>query len=195
MDAFIGEIRAFANSYYPEGWLPCTGQQASIQQYQALYAVIGTFYGNSDMRTYFTVPNLQGVALVSAGRNPAGMLNLNLGKSAGAEGVTLTAVGMPAHNHIFNGVGGGATSARLSTADNGTSFISNFIYQTSGSTTTPIAPGYLDQPQNSILLNPNTIIPAGGNAQGICDPHENRSPFLVINYYICATDGVFPPRP
>jgi microcystin-dependent protein len=194
MDAFIGEIRAFANNYYPEGWLPCTGQQISIQQYQALYAVIGTLYGNSDGRTYFTVPNLQGVSLVGAGRNPAGQLDLNLGESTGAEGFALIASELPAHNHTFTGAIG-ATTARISTADNRTSFVSNFaINPTSGGPSTS-ALGYVATAPTPVFLNLNTIASTGGNAQGICDPHENRSPFLVINYYICATDGVFPPRP
>jgi microcystin-dependent protein len=187
MDAFIGEIRAFANNYYPYGWLPCDGSSFNPTSYQALFAVIGNRFGGNG-QTSFQVPDLRGSALVSAGQNPYGS-NFLFAKAVGTEQVTLTTSNLPVHNHTFNGVTGGAATAKLSTADNNTSYISGFSLSVSG-TLTP-APGYLATPQNPVLLNPNTISPVGGK-NGACSPHENRSPFVAINYYICATDGYFP---
>jgi microcystin-dependent protein len=57
MDAFIGQIQAFAFSFTPQGWLPCSGQLLQIQQYRPLYQLIGTVYGG-DGQTYFGLPNL-----------------------------------------------------------------------------------------------------------------------------------------
>ena len=197
MDAFIGEIRAFANSYYPEGWLPCNGCKISIQQYQALFSVIGTNFGDSDGRTYFTLPNLQGMTIVGAGQSGGSMLNLGIGETAGTETAPLINNNLAPHNHSFKGVGGGLSTARTKTADStGTSHISNFLFQPQGSTATPVmAPGYLDQQNNPVTLNPATIGGTGGLPNGSCQAHENRSPYLVINYYICVLDGYYPPRP
>jgi microcystin-dependent protein len=188
MDAFIGEIRAFANSYYPDGWLPCDGSSQSISTYQALFAVIGTRFGGNG-QTNFQLPDLRGSALVSAGQNPYGT-NFPFAQARGTEQVTLTTTNnLPVHNHTFNGVTGGAPTAKLSIADNSTSFISNYGYLSAGAAT--VAPAYLTAPQTPVALNPTTISPAGGR-NGVCSPHENRSPFVAINYYICATDGYYP---
>lgn len=196
MDAFIGEIRAFANNYYPDGWLLCWGQQAPLQQYQALYSIIGTYYGPTDGRTYFTLPDLRGAAIVGVGQSPVGGAMYHaLGKSAGTETVALERNTQAVHSHKFSGIAGGAAAARLSTADSGTSYLSNFLYwQTAGGTQTP-APGYLDKSQAPVVLRPDTISPAGGNFQGVSDPHENMPPFLAIGYFICAISDYYPPRP
>jgi len=195
MDAFIGEIRAFANSWCPDGWLPCEGQRVSIPQYQILFAIIGGRFGDSDYRTYFTLPDLTGKAMVSAGQRGSSPFFLNVGQSYGSEGIPLSYNQMASHSHTFGAVVGGDNNARLSTADNSTSRLSNFLYWKPDGTGPLAAPGYLDQPQNPVALNPNTLSPSGGDTQGICHAHENRSPYLVINYYICAIDGVFPPQP
>ncbi len=187
MDAFIGEIRAFANNFYPYGWLPCDGSSFNPTTYQTLYAVIGIKFGGNG-QTSFQVPDLRGSALVSAGQTPHGS-NFLFAKATGTEQVTLTASNLPVHNHTFNGVTGGAATAKLSIADNNTSYISNFGYLSAGAAT--IAPAYLTAAQTPITLNTATISPAGGK-NGACSPHENRSPFVAINYYICATDGYFP---
>ena len=57
MDAFIGQIQAFAFPFTPQGWLPCNGQLLQIGQYTPLYQLLGTVYGG-DGRTTFGLPNL-----------------------------------------------------------------------------------------------------------------------------------------
>ncbi len=42
MDGYIGEVKYFAGTYAPENWMFCEGQQLSIPQNTALFAVIGT---------------------------------------------------------------------------------------------------------------------------------------------------------
>ncbi|MEL7588568.1 MAG: tail fiber protein [Prolixibacteraceae bacterium] len=190
MDAFFGEIRAFANSFYPDGWLPCNGQQVPLQQYAVLYSLIGTYYGPSDGRSYFTLPDLRGSALVGTGPAPGSAIPFDLGDVNGTEKILLTTSAMPVHDHDFGGAAGGAPTARQSTADNATSHISNFLYQAEGSTALVSAPAYLDRSQTPVLLNAGTVVPSGG-----ASAHENRQPFLVIGYYICATDGYYPERP
>jgi microcystin-dependent protein len=81
----------------PYGFVPADGRQLQINQYSALYALIGaTFGGNGS--TYFNVPNLNGRTPVGLGTAPGGT-PVTLGQTRGAETVTLAAGQLPAHNH------------------------------------------------------------------------------------------------
>ena len=40
-DAFTGEIRLFPFGYAPVDWLLCDGSLQPVQQYQALFTIIG----------------------------------------------------------------------------------------------------------------------------------------------------------
>ena len=181
MDALIGEIRAFPYNFAPLGWLPCNGAVYQVAQYTPLAAVIGNLYGGTPGKT-FAVPNLAGVALAGVGTTPSGTTNYQQGVNVGTETVTLTTAQIPAHNHVFNGaVGGGSTRTAIPGA---TSYISNFA--NSGTNVlgyVPVATGI-----NSTLA-PQAIATSGGST-----PHENRSPFLAIGYFI-NIDGDFPVKP
>lgn len=56
---YLGEIRRFSGESAPAGWIFCDGQELSVEQYQHLYAVIGTNYGG-DGQTMFKLPKLPG---------------------------------------------------------------------------------------------------------------------------------------
>ena len=45
MDPLIGEIKAFAGSFAPQGWMTCSGQTCLFPEYTALFSIIGTTYG------------------------------------------------------------------------------------------------------------------------------------------------------
>jgi microcystin-dependent protein len=57
MEAFIGTLLRFAGNYAPEGWMLCNGQTLSVNQYQALYSILGNMYGGDGAHT-FQLPNL-----------------------------------------------------------------------------------------------------------------------------------------
>ncbi len=57
VEAFVGEIRCVSFNYAPDGWLFCNGQTLPIQQYNQLYALIGTTFGGDGITT-FQLPNL-----------------------------------------------------------------------------------------------------------------------------------------
>ena len=59
MEVFIGTIQPFAFNFAPQGWALCEGQILSLNQYQALFALIGTTYGGNGSQN-FGLPNLQG---------------------------------------------------------------------------------------------------------------------------------------
>lgn len=56
----VGVIYPFGgdNSKVPEGYLPCDGRAVSRTQYNALFKVIGTSFGNGDGNNTFNVPDL-----------------------------------------------------------------------------------------------------------------------------------------
>ena len=88
--SITGVIQMYAGSTAPSGWLICNGQAVSRTTYAALFAVIGTTYGTGDGSTTFNIPNL--VDKTVRGSN-------SLGKTGGADTVTLTTANIPAHTH------------------------------------------------------------------------------------------------
>lgn len=65
MDPILGQIQLFAFGYAPIGWALCNGATMSIQQNQALFALIGITYGGNGQTT-FMLPNLMNAAPVPA---------------------------------------------------------------------------------------------------------------------------------
>lgn len=55
-----GSVIVFAGSPIPSGFLVCDGSAVSRTTYTALFAVIGTKYGDGDGSTTFNIPNLTG---------------------------------------------------------------------------------------------------------------------------------------
>ncbi len=163
---YLGEIRAFAFNFAPKGWALCNGQTLAIAQNQALFALLGTTYGGNGI-TNFNLPNLQG-------RSPAhtgGTTGYVLGQEVGVETVTLTSSQMPAHGHLAYASSGGAQTASPS----GNLWANNS--HTAFSSATP-----------DTSLATSAVSAVGGN-----QAHENRSPYLVVNYCI-ALQGIFPSR-
>ena len=102
----LGQIMPFAGTVVPRGWAPCNGQLLSIQQNQALFSLLGTYYGGNGT-TNFALPDLRGRAILgstgNAGQYPVGM-------TGGSVTVTLALPQLPAHNHLVQvsaAVGGG----------------------------------------------------------------------------------------
>ena len=49
---YIGEISWFAGNFAPHGWALCDGQILSINEYPALFSILGTIYGGDTCRTH-----------------------------------------------------------------------------------------------------------------------------------------------
>jgi microcystin-dependent protein len=86
----------------PWNWAPnsyqlCQGQTIPLQQYEALYSLMGTVFGGNGTTT-FLLPNLQGRAPVGTGQGPGGSY-YTLAASGGSELTTLSVNNMPVHNH------------------------------------------------------------------------------------------------
>jgi microcystin-dependent protein len=163
-DQFLGEIRPFSFNFAPRAWALCQGQLMPINQNQALFSLLGTYYGGDGTRT-FGLPDLRG-------RTPIGSANPGtFGEIAGVETVTLNANQLPVHTHALKA---SSTTANLNTPAAANSLASNAFYA---------APASQTQAMNKAAL--------GSTAASL--PHNNLQPTLVINYCI-ALSGVFPSR-
>lgn len=106
-DSYMGSLCTMATNYCPQDTLPAQGQLLQVNQYQALYSLLGNMYGGS-ANTTFALPDLRGRVAVGTGTG-TGLSNVLIGKTRGAEDVVLTTNQMAAHNHpaTFTGTGGG----------------------------------------------------------------------------------------
>lgn len=165
---YIGEIRMFAGTFAPAGWMFCSGQLLPISENDALFVVLGTMYGG-DGESTFALPNLQSRVPIHAGTGPDGV-NYQQGEAAGTESVTLTTQQIPIHNHAALASENTATEAAPTGLLIGKSTqIDMFI-----------------NAQPTDPMNNQSITPVGGS-----QPHENCQPFLCINYII-SLFGLFP---
>jgi microcystin-dependent protein len=159
---YLGEIKIIAFNFAPKGWALCDGQFLPIAQNQALFSLLGTTYGGNGQTTY-ALPDLRARTPIHFGDG------FTLGERGGETAHTLNLSELPTHTHFANGNNAGATDT-----DPKGHFWSNGgdnIY----------TPG----PPNN-LMKPGTIANVGGS-----QPHENMSPFLVLNFIICLS-GIFP---
>lgn len=166
---YLGEIIAVPYNFAPRGWALCQGQILSIQQNTALFALLGTTYGGNGVNT-FALPDLRGRSAVSSGQGP-GLSDYSLGQNGGEESVTLQVSQMPAHNHTVQAsaaVGNQASPTGNAWAAQGRAP----IYSATANTT----------------MSPGSTSLTGGS-----QPHDNRSPYLTMNYVI-ALQGIFPSR-
>ena len=166
----------FAGASAPAGWLLCRGQAISRTVYAALFAVIGTTYGAGDGSTTFNLPDLRDRFPVGAGSTYA------LNAKGGANTVTLTKEqsGLPAHGHGF-------TQPKI---PNHAHSMGSLWSNGSGSET-----AYTMQ-SNRVRMTRNTTSSGGGGActggavtnhagANASQAHENRPPYIGINFIIC----------
>lgn len=91
-----GDVKWTARASAPAGWLVADGAAVSRTTYAALFAAIGTAWGNGDGSTTFNLPDYTGkFVLGSDATHPRG-------SGGGAEERTLTAAQMPAHDHSIS---------------------------------------------------------------------------------------------
>ncbi|MBP7336174.1 phage tail protein [Niveispirillum sp.] len=174
MDWFVGEIRLFAGNYAPEGWVLADGRALSIQQFPALYALLGTLYGG-DGRTSFNVPDLRSRLPLGTGKTTSNSAHTYiLAEKGGVESVALTEANLPAHTH--------ALQATRDDADQ-VSPAGHYLADTPDNLPTYIA--YIATATTRVLAD-QSITQAGGG-----QTHGNIMPCRSVTYII-ATNGIFP---
>lgn len=183
-DAFIGEIRGLAFNWTPYGWAVCDGGLMSTSQNQALWSIIGNQFGGNAQQGTFAMPNLQGYAVVHQGQG-AGLTARTYNHPFGTASVTLYETQMPNHNHTLNG-GFGSSTIEVNAPANNT--LLGRVWQ--GSTAFK---AYTTQATPNVMMNTNVLTPYIGGTGGMVQAHENRQPFLALNYCI-ALYGEYPVR-
>jgi microcystin-dependent protein len=160
---YIGEIRMFAGSFAPAGWMFCEGQLIPIAENDALFVVVGTTYGG-DGESTFGLPDLRGRLPLHQGPG------FTLGQADGVETVTLSTQQMPIHSHPL----------LVST---------NSANQNSPLNSLPGNSASLDlyrESSPSVALNAQAVSPVGGS-----QPHSNLQPYLCVSFII-SLFGLFP---
>lgn len=214
MEAFIGTILPWAGSFAPQGWALCQGQTLQINQYSAVYAVLGTTYGGNGTTT-FCLPNIQGRIPVGAGTLPGTTTSFTPGAVGGSVSATLPST-PPAHTHT-------ATLAGLNVSANfGLRVSTNVADQMAPPADATSAANYglaksdhpdggtnvyvykeLSSNDSSVVKlksYPCDVTSSGGtvtvSATGSATPSTVQvvQPYQVVNYIICL-QGIFPTRP
>ena len=93
LGTYTGEIRAYAVSSIPSGWLVCDGSAVSRSTYSNLFAILGITWGAGDGNTTFNLPDLRFRTMVGVDNSHAP------GVTGGASSATLNVGNLPSHNH------------------------------------------------------------------------------------------------
>lgn len=113
MDPIIGAIYYWPLYWAPQGFYFCEGQTLNIQQYPALYSLIGIMYGG-DGQTTFKLPDMRSAVAVGAGQGP-GLQPYALASKGGANTVAINTLQMPAHIHDLTAITAPATNTSVIT--------------------------------------------------------------------------------
>jgi microcystin-dependent protein len=130
-----------------------------------LFSLLGTTYGGNGTTT-FALPDLRGRVPMHMGSGP-GLSSYSLGQNGGSEIVTLTVPQIPAHNH--------PTPCSSNDPNAGTP-VNNVL--------AAVSPAIYSNTSNTSMASTS----AGGS-----QPHENRQPYLTLNFCICVA-GIYPSR-
>jgi microcystin-dependent protein len=169
VEPFLGQITLVAFTFAPQGWAFCNGKLLPIDQFSALFAVIGTTYGG-DGQTTFALPNLQSRIPLHQGQGPV-TSNYVTGQTGGSEQVTLISAQAPSHTHQAQCFTRGSNSG---------SPVNGLWAQAS------IDKPYKAGAAGAANMAPGAIGPAGGS-----QPHPNLMAYQALNYII-ALEGIFP---
>jgi microcystin-dependent protein len=189
-EPFIGEIKIWSLAWAPQGWALCDGTLLTVQQNQALYALLGTQFGGTPGINY-NLPDLRGRTPMGWRDSPeAPTVIYQQGTKVGVEGVTLTAANVPSHVHTV-----------VASVTEGTQiFPFNTNYFGTVVKSVPATPQQFNvylppttPPTSTATLSTGSNGAAAVSTMGGGVAHDNMQPFLVLNFIIC-TSGLFPSR-
>ncbi|WP_369930823.1 phage tail protein [Xanthomonas sp. NCPPB 2632] len=172
-EPYFGEIQLFAFDFAPVDWAFCNGATLPMMQYSALYSLLGVTYGGNGSTT-FMLPNLTSRAPGGIGAGP-GLTARSAGNTYGEFQHALTLPEMPSHGHSATVYVQRDQTKRTSVPSSGSALVTP-------STTSPFLPAATP----STTMSPVAIQQTGSGL-----PHENRQPFLALNFCI-ALQGVYP---
>ena len=164
-EPYVGEIRMFAGTFAPAGWMLCEGQLLPISENETLFQLIGTTYGG-DGESTFALPDLRGRIPIHQGDG------FVMAQPGGAEQVKLVGGHLPTHTHAFLCTTATATTAAPQ---------NNLPAAPPGVSTLPYGTGA----PFATLYGTSLGMAGDGQAFSILQPH------LCINFLI-SLSGIFP---
>jgi microcystin-dependent protein len=187
MDAYMGSIMLWPIGWAPQNWMFCDGSVLQIQQYSALYSLLGTTFGGNGTTT-FALPDLRNafpMGYAANGPSPA------LGAKGGAASVALQVANLPAHTHQI-------TPPVSNAAGTSNSPVSGFpaiddtvvtVTNPSGGRATAVTKSYATAAVSGQTAGAYQSGSAGGGTPVAIEP-----PYLALGYIICVY-GIYPSRP
>ncbi len=200
MEGYLGQVILWAVPFIPQGWALCDGTALSINQNQALYALLGTRFGGDGVNT-FNLPDLRnrvplGSTAVVQPPNVAGSTTSQV-NAVGAGTVTIAAANLPA---LSASASVAIPVCSAPTVANLTDTPGTALTQAKGVSGNFPAKIYSTDAANTTLkpFNAPVTIP-GGSAQPL--PVQvtvpvtvsTAQPSLQMNFIICV-QGIFPSR-
>ncbi|UTW57845.1 tail fiber protein [Kordiimonas sp. SCSIO 12603] len=209
MDGYLGVIKALGFQFTPRNWGYCVGALLEIDQYSALYSLLGDRFGG-DARVTFGVPDLRGRSGIGQFQGP-GLFPWVMGQFYGFENTRLFLSELPVHQHghTYTGTGTEGDGAKIRVA------------KTHGTQQIPDTGSYIAMPSNNFGSAPegNLYVTApeataagtvkiggvtdiGGGFEGASfavneTGGQSLTPIMqpcqVVNYCICI-DGLYPSR-
>lgn len=199
---YIGMLAVFGFEWAPVDFLSCNGQQLPVNQYQAVYALLGNTFGGTYM-VNFNLPNLCGRNVVNQGVLPGWNTNFPFGAPGGAQNIQLSQAQMPIHTHAAVVSGGSGAGAQLLASTSpashetaasgdylagtnlGGDAISGYVSAAGKGTTVPLGGVSGGGVSGASVTNAST---GGGQAIGITNPYLVMNVCMMIN-------GLWPARP
>lgn len=188
--SYIGDVQLWAGPWVPRNWLVCAGQSLPINQYQALYAVIGVTYGGNGVTT-FDLPDLRTRTVLGAGNTDFG--TFQPGQVGGEAAVSLQTMQMPAHTHTFQAQWG--FSAQDSQGASATPSAGQYVANAYAPAFSASVSWYVPASNSSLTALGGSSAQVRGGVQpaGASQPHNNMQPWTALQYII-AVQGLFPPH-
>jgi len=177
---FVAQIDMFGGNFAPKGFAFCNGQLLAITQNQALFSLIGTYYGGNGVSN-FALPDLRSRLPIHEGQGP-GLSNYVIGQPGGTQQVTLAQSEIPQHMHVLSAAPVAATSTQIG---------SSTLPATATGASSPLF--YAHYVTGGAALTPSALAPNVCGMAGQSQPHSNLMPSLCITFII-ALQGVFPSR-
>lgn len=168
-EPFIGQVSIVAEGFCPSGWLPADGRTMAINQYQALYSLLGTNFGGNGQST-FNLPDLRGRAVIGVDSSHP------LGQASGAPSHTMSIAELPSHTHALMASDRAGTTNSPANAD---------LAEQSGTGVNSYASG---APEAGSSLAQGIMGLAGGS-----QPFSITQPSLGMLHCI-AVQGIYPSR-
>lgn len=206
MDVFLGTILPFGFQFAPNGWMQANGQTLPVNQYQALFALLGITYGGNGSQN-FMLPNLCGRLPMHQGQG-INLTNRVIGEVIGTENTNVLLANLPPHAPVITATATSAltatTTVNLASAPSTPTTIpsNDNAYIGASAATGPSSAAIFSTAQgaNPVALKgvSSTVggtvnVTATAQTLGSGTPLGIVNPVLVLNFCV-ALQGLFPSR-